>query len=299
MRTLQLSSGDLVADRRASYAAALAEELDFAAAADLMVQVLELTQDWIAGWHLLGQYREEAGDIEGAIAAWDRVQALDKLGVFGAALKLAAYGRGTPEPVTRYVEALFDDYAPRFEDQLLGALGYRTPEELGALIRQAGGGGVVLDLGCGTGLMGQELRNCASRLDGVDLSEAMLAEAARKGIYDRLEQGDLMLHLGAARDIDLIAAADVLNYVGALPPVLSAALVALRPGGLFAFSLETQNGPEPLVVQPSLRFAHAPDAALAEVVASGFTLVASRETVLRQDRGVDVPGLLVVAQRPV
>ena len=85
-----------------------------------------------------------------------------------------------------------------------------------------------------------------------------------------------MADIVTARDIDRIAAADVLNYVGALPPVPSAALVALRPGGLFAFSLETQNGPEPLVVQPSLWFAHAPDAALAEVAASGFTLVASR-----------------------
>ena len=50
MRILQLSSGDLVADRRASYAALLADEGDHAAAAELIEQALELAMR-IAGLH--------------------------------------------------------------------------------------------------------------------------------------------------------------------------------------------------------------------------------------------------------
>ena len=68
MRILQLSSGDLVADRRAAYATSLADEKDFVAAAELMEQALELAPDWAAGWCLLGDYRAEAGDSGGAIA---------------------------------------------------------------------------------------------------------------------------------------------------------------------------------------------------------------------------------------
>ena len=49
MRILQLSSGDLVADRRASYAAVLAQEADHQAAAELMEQALELVPGWAAG----------------------------------------------------------------------------------------------------------------------------------------------------------------------------------------------------------------------------------------------------------
>jgi tetratricopeptide (TPR) repeat protein len=70
MKILQLSSGDLVADRRTGYAAALAEDKDFAAAAELMEQALELVPGWAAGWCLLGDYRNEAGNAAGAIAAY-------------------------------------------------------------------------------------------------------------------------------------------------------------------------------------------------------------------------------------
>ena len=59
--------------------------------------------------------------------------------------------------------------------------------------------GLALDLGCGTGLVGERLRKMVRRLEGVDLSEAMLAEARRKQIYDRLHKGDLTQFLGGWR----------------------------------------------------------------------------------------------------
>jgi tetratricopeptide (TPR) repeat protein len=96
MRIFQLSSGDLVADRRASYAAVLAQEADHAAAAELMEQALELRPGWAAGWCLLGDYRLEAGDGAGAIAAYRELARLDAEGQFGAALKLAALGAAPP-----------------------------------------------------------------------------------------------------------------------------------------------------------------------------------------------------------
>ena len=307
MRQLNHSSGDFVADRRAAYARAAADDLAFAEAAELMQQALELAPGWTAGWCLLGDYRAEAGDLAGAIAAYEELARLDAEGIFGAALKLAARGaapapRGTE---TSYVEALFDDYATRFEAELVGRLGYSAPQHLAGLVADelarcgAEQVGHAIDLGCGTGLMGERLRRSASFLEGVDLSTAMVEEAGRKGIYDRLEKAELVAFLGAhAGAVDLLAAADVLNYCGELRPVLQAAARVLVPGGLFAFTLELHGGTEPLLLGPTLRYAHNAELAMAGCRAAGFEIVQQAAAVLRHDRGAPVEGLLVLLRRP-
>ena len=163
MRKIQYSSGDLAVDRRAAFAEAMAAERDLAAAAEVMAGAVESAPHWAAGWLLLGDYRNEAGDSDGALAAYRQVEALDRDGVFGAALKLAVHGGGTlPGGTDRnYVEALFDEYAPRFETELVRDLGYALPPLLGRMIADAVGGRRVaraVDLWCGTGLMGLQLR---------------------------------------------------------------------------------------------------------------------------------------------
>lgn len=299
LRKLQHSSGDPIADRRAGYAEALAAEGAFGEAAEVLAQALEKVPDWALGWANLGRYREEAGDIPGAVEAWRRSAELDREGVYGAALKLVAYGLAPEAVGGAYVEALFDDYADRFEKSLKDRLGYRTPGELAALIATIGRepGGVAYDLGCGTGLMGLELRPAVQRLEGVDLSDAMLAQARRKGIYDRLVKADLVAFLEAAEPAELITATDVLNYTGPLQPVLAAAHRALLPGGVFGFSLELYEGLEPLKLRNSLRYAHNGATAMAACLAAGFDIAARHETVLRQDRGMPVLGLLLVVRK--
>jgi len=299
VRKLQHSSGDPIADRRAGYAEAMAAERDFVEAADVLAQAMELVPGWAAGWANLGRYREEMGDIAGAVVAWRRSVEVDADGVYGAALKLVAHGQLAEAGAGAYVEALFDDYAPRFEKSLVDRLGYDVPREIAALIAQVrqGQGGTAYDLGCGTGLMGMQLRLSVRRLEGVDVSEAMLAEARCKRVYDRLVKGDLLAFLSAADPAGLVTATDVLNYTGPLPPVLAAVHRALEPGGLFGFSLEVHAGPEPVILRQSLRYAHNGPAAIAACGAAGFEVVAERDTVIRQDRGVPVAGLLVVARR--
>lgn len=301
MRILQLSSGDPIADGRAAHAGAYAEGGDMAVAADLMEQALELAPRWAAGWSLLGDYRLAAGDEAGAIDAWRALAGLDTNGLFGATLKLAAHGAGAPEPDPAYVEALFDDYADRFETSLVERLDYRTPRELADLLQPHIAGArpsLALDLGCGTGLMGVELRPLVERLVGIDLSAAMLGKARGKQIYDELVQGELLAYLAQAHAgmADLAVASDVLNYTGALEPVLAALRRVLRRGGHFAFSLELHEGEEALVLRETLRFAHREDAALAACAATGFAVEAARRTVLRSDRGQPVAGLIVVAR---
>lgn len=304
MRPLHFSSGDLLVDRRAGFADAMARALDFASAAEIMAGALELAPHWVAGWQLLGDYRSNAGDEAGAAEAYRQVQRLDTDAIFGANLALAAHGAAAPPVGTDvgYVETLFDEYAGRFDRELVEDLRYTLPPVMGETIADVLAGSRVaraVDLGCGTGLLGVEIRSLCDRLEGVDLSGKMLAEARRKAIYDRLERAELVAFLTAdPGGIGLLTAADVLNYCGALPPILSVASAALAPGGLFAFSLELHAAAGTLLQRRQLRYAHNRDEAIAECETAGFEIVRADRVSTRRERDVPVDGLLLVLRKP-
>uniref|UniRef100_UPI001F248BE2 class I SAM-dependent DNA methyltransferase n=1 Tax=Falsiroseomonas oryziterrae TaxID=2911368 RepID=UPI001F248BE2 len=247
----------------------------------------------------------EAGEPEAAEAA-RRVLAIPGVApplAGQARFLLAALGEGeAPDRApAEYVRELFDQYAPRFDADLQDQLGYRTPRLLAALLDRAGvaadGTRRVLDLGCGTGLSGLPLKPHARRLVGLDLSPRMLAEARRRGIYDALEEADLLdwlpRHPGR---FDLIAAADVLNYLGDLGPALAAIAAALAPGGIAAFSIEAGEG-APFALGSGMRYRHDPAHVARLAEAAGFTELWREETVLREERGAPVPGVLFVLRR--
>ncbi|EFH09444.1 MFS transporter [Teichococcus cervicalis] len=201
-----------------------------------------------------------------------------------------------------YVRDLFDQYAPRFDEELTRRLAYRTPQALAALLAAQGvapaGALDILDLGCGTGLSGLALAPFARRLEGLDLSPRMLAAAARTGCYAALHEADLLDFLPTrAASYDLIAAADVLNYLGDLGPALAAIATALRPGGLAAFSVETGDV-SPYALGEGLRYRHALPHLRGLCAAAGLGLLAGQESVLRQERGHDVAGALLLLRRP-
>lgn len=225
----QLSSGDLIADRRTEYARMLAESGNPAAAADLQRQALELAPDWAAGWHELGKFLEAAGDMAAAAEAWRKVLVLSPTDVFGAGLKLALAGQSAiPEaPPSEYVARLFDDYSDRFDTALVEKLAYSVPEQLSAMVADAASAEFAfaraIDLGCGTGLFGERIRPHVSWLEGYDLSSGMLAKARAKGLYDALDRADIRFGLPASakprEKADLVAAADVFGYFGELRPL--------------------------------------------------------------------------------
>lgn len=311
MHSHHLSSGDLIADRRAAYARMLAESGDHMAAANLMEQALELVPAWSAGWFLLGEYREKADLTDGAIEAFRTVLDLTEDDIFGAVLKLSVLGdRAQPDtPPVAYVEQLFDDYADRFEEALLEKLDYQVPQRLAALIaaHKPSRIAVAVDLGCGTGLMGVELRDWVDRLEGFDLSANMLAKADEKGIYDQLDQADLSAGLAETRVVgpghpaaraDLVSAADVLMYLGDLEPAFALADVLLKAGGHYAFSVERLAEGDGFQLQPSLRYAHS--ASYVEDLATryGLKIIARESLVIRTDGGAPVHGFLFIAAKP-
>jgi predicted TPR repeat methyltransferase len=297
-------SGDLRADRRYLYAEASAAEGDQVAAAELFAQCLEIVPDWAPAWFALGSARERLGDVDGAIAAYRRAAASDLEDVLGASLTLARLGE-VPTPAAAapaYVARLFDQYAPRFDAHLVGSLGYRGPALLYEAVRDVCERtnrpmhfARALDLGCGTGLAGAAFRGCVDHLEGVDLSEGMIAQARAKGIYDALHVGEIVAQLHAARahSFDLIVATDVLVYIGDFTPLFRETIPVLTPGGLLALTTETHAG-EGYVVGSDSRFTHARSYVLgiAENVGLHVRLLENAST--RRNKHSEMAGLICV-----
>ena len=213
---------------------------------------------------------------------------------------LAAMGDATVDAPAlapaAYVQKLFDQYADHFDEHLQDVLHYRTPDLLLAALQKAGIsiGGDCVDLGCGTGLCGMLLRPLVRRLSGVDLSPKMLEKAAQRGIYHQLACLELSEYLSRHdAEFDLAVAADVLVYIGDLAALMQAVRHALRPGGVFAFSVE-EGEDATYTLRASHRYAHS--AAYLEQVAgdAGLSIKLLEQHVLREDQGVPVMGLLAV-----
>ncbi|HZL35404.1 MAG TPA: tetratricopeptide repeat protein [Tepidisphaeraceae bacterium] len=210
-----------------------------------------------------------------------------------AVLNVAPPAQVPPQVVVN----LFEKYADRFDEHLRDTLQYRAPEMIVAAI-QAAHPPIpldILDLGCGTGLCGPLLRPLARTLVGVDLSPAMLEKARARQIYDRLELIDLVAALRAApRGFDLLVAADVLIYFGDLSPLIEAAKACLRPGGLFAFTLEAAEGDRFEMRHPSLRFAHSRHYIQILAKMHGMAEVSFADVTVRMNADQPVAGYLLV-----
>lgn len=203
-------------------------------------------------------------------------------------------------PPAELIADLFDAYAPSFDDHLVEKLEYSVPQALAALVAGTGaasdGGWRVVDLGCGTGLAGIAFRGYARMLIGSDLSPRMIARARERKIYDALHVEDLLVTLARERDIDLVVAADVFIYVGALEATFAACATALRPRGLLAFSVEGSESDD-VVLASTLRYAHS-DAYVRRLAQEhGFRVVVAQSATLRVEDTRPVFGSLYLLQR--
>jgi predicted TPR repeat methyltransferase len=303
---LFLSSGDLMADRRFEFARDLQLKGDLPAAADLLMQAIELAPNFTSAWFTLADIREQLGEHDAAVSAFQKAQASDANDRHGAGLRLMRLGA---EPVTgmpqAYVQTLFDQYAPRFESSLVDELGYRGPALLfkavlsvrsaarkPALFKRA------IDLGCGTGLAASAFAKGVDHFIGVDLSPRMIERSRATGLYAELEVADMLQGLRARVDAsaDLILAADAMVYVAELAPVLAAAARVLAPGGLFAFTTETHGG-EGVVIGHGLRYAHGATYVRAAVESAGLKLSLLEDRSARNEDHAPVPGLVAVAAK--
>lgn len=303
---LFFSSGDLMADRRFEFARDLQLKGDLAAAADLLLQAIELAPGFTTAWFTLGGIREELGEPAAAAEAFRAAQASDPDDRHGAGLRLMRLGAA---PVTgmpqAYVQSLFDQYAPRFESSLVGDLGYRGPALLFKAVLAVRAAAKkpaffkrAIDLGCGTGLAATAFAKEVDHFIGVDLSPRMIEKSRATGVYAELEVADMLQGLRGRPDAsaDLVLAADAMVYVADLAPMLVEAARVLASGGLLAFTTETHGG-EGVILGEGLRYAHAAEYVRAAVVAAGLTLSRLEDHSARNEDNVPVPGLVVVAAK--
>src|SRR5882724_7966881 len=303
---LFLSSGDLVADRRFEFARDLQLKGDLAAAADLLSQATDLAPGFVSAWFTLGEIREQLGERDAAIAAFRKALIGDPEDRHGASLHLmllrAEKLSAMPEA---YVRALFDQYAPKFEKALVDDLGYRGPALLfkavlvaRQAVRKPAFFRRAIDLGCGTGLAAAAFAKEVDHFIGFDLSPRMIEKARLSRLYAELEVTDMLEGLRGRFDAsaDLILAADAMVYVADLVPVLKEARRALAPGGLFAFTVETQDG-DGVMLGEGLRYAHGTPCIRASIEAAGLKLAQLEVLSARNEDNAPVPGLVVVAAK--
>lgn len=250
----------------------------------------------------LGRLMQALGRAAEAQACYAQAlaQGLDP-GVFQHLLD-AAQGVSTAQAPPAYVRATFDAFAQQFDRHLAGTLEYRIPEVLDRAVRELKPPAQmdILDLGCGTGLCGERLRDIARRLVGVDLAPKMLEVARGRGCYDELAQAEIgqFLSTRAADSFDLAVAADVLIYIGDLDRLMREVARVLRPGGWFACSIEQPGEAcDSYRLEPSGRYAHALAYVLRRAGGHGLAERRRQDVVIRKHGGLALPGQLLVLQK--
>lgn len=302
-----MSSGEMIADRRFDYGRDLEARGDLAGAADLFLQATERAPRFASAWFALGDVRERLGDRDGAIAAFRAAAAHQDADLLGAGLRLIRLTAGGLEAMPpSYVTALYDQYAPGFEQSLVGELGYRGPELLvGAVAAVCEAQGReprfrrAVDCGCGTGLAARAFREQVAEFAGIDLSAGMIRQARASGLYASLRVADAVdgLRDEASAGADLVLAADMMIYLLDLAPLFAEASRVLALGGLFAFTAETHDGDD-VVLGAGLRYAHGEAHVRGLIADAGLVLAYVDRAPIRTERHLPVPSLVMVASKP-
>lgn len=146
-------------------------------------------------FNIQGTVLKGFGQLDQSIEAYNKALAIKPDYASAQHLVSSLTGKTTTSAPRQYVESLFDGYSKNFEQSLVGNLEYKTPKLLADFIVKERGSdslGSVLDLSCGTGLMGVEIKDYCSNLEGIDLSKKMLALADAKKVYDKLIHTDIL-----------------------------------------------------------------------------------------------------------
>ncbi len=206
-----------------------------------------------------------------------------------------------PRASTTYVANLFNNYALYYDQHLQKTLQYTLPYKIAQLLHQLLPKQVqdAIDLGCGTGLSGNVIREWCQHLTGVDLSSKMLAEARNKAIYDVLIESELISFLQQdTKQYDLIIAADVLPYLGDLRPLWMAISSRLNAHGLFVFTHEISEH-KSWQLDESCRFKHHPDYIQTLCNELEFHIIHQEKIPARQQNGQPLFVMLDVLRKPL
>ncbi|MEL7465340.1 MAG: methyltransferase domain-containing protein [Pseudomonadota bacterium] len=143
-----------------------------------------------------------------------------------------AYALETPEDSKR----LYAGWAETYDQDFAERYGYVYPERLAEMLATRRAEGPLLDIGCGTGLVGEV--TSVRPMDGVDISVEMLEAARAKGVYRHLLEADLTATLpmpdGAYRSL-ISTGTFTHGHVG--PEALPELIRVAATGALFALGI--------------------------------------------------------------
>ena len=144
----------------------------------------------------------------------------------------------------RDVESLrsaYDEWAGDYDADLVAGLGWDAPVQAAAHLARhlAQRDAPVLDVGAGTGLVGEALAGHGfAHVEALDLSEKMLATCRAKGVYRGFHQAQLGLELLLPSDhFAAVVAVGVLTEGHAKPDCFDELTRVIRPGGRLVFAL--------------------------------------------------------------
>jgi predicted TPR repeat methyltransferase len=201
------------------------------------------------------------------------------------------------KPPQGYVEKLFDSYASLFEKSLVIDLGYKIPDIVATLIRKADpveSSISVLDLGCGTGLLGERISDLCERLDGVDISNSMLMEAQKKGAYDDLKHSDIEEYLAKNTiQFDYFVANDVFIYLGDLDNLFGLIKKKNKSGGKLLFTIELNNT-NTFQLEQTGRYSHSREYIQMVSDKHGFCVLHSEDLDIRKESNGTILGVLYI-----
>lgn len=245
----------------------------------------------------------DAGEADKGVAALEAAEATGPVAADAASAIRARAGamKVQARADAGYVRHLFDQFAADYDERMQGRLGYAAPQilrQLAQMLTDPGPRHAILDLGCGTGLSGIAFRDLARSLTGVDLSPRMLEKAQATGAYTQLVAGDIT-HLPAGLDgpFDIVVAADVLVYLGALEALFASVRPRLAPDGLWLFTTELGELLDH-ELGPKRRYRHS-DAYLRRLAAAhGLEVCSLVECVCRHEAGVAVRSWAVALRAP-
>jgi 2-polyprenyl-6-hydroxyphenyl methylase/3-demethylubiquinone-9 3-methyltransferase len=137
-----------------------------------------------------------------------------------------------PGPRVRNDPAQYDDLAaqwwnPRGTFAMLHWLARSRAALVPPAVRP---GAVLVDMGCGAGLLAPHVAGLGYRLAGVDLTRSALVQAAGHGVA--AVQGDVTALPLADGCADVVCAGEILEHVTDLPAAVREACRVLRPGGV-------------------------------------------------------------------
>ena len=206
----------------------------------------------------LGNLYRDLGDYDNAISSYQRALRIKPNDPQVTHMLNAVCGDSTSRPPSNYVEDLFDEYASFFEDSLTQKLDYKIPSLISSYLKKNNHktNKKIIDLGCGTGLLGFELNKYFDYIEGIDLSSSMIQEAKKKNVYNKLTKIGIIEYLSTEiLDFDLFISLDVFIYIGEISDIFKLIKSRNKRKGKFIFSTE-HNNKKDFFLEKTGRYSH-------------------------------------------